>query len=51
MDTFWIIVIIIGVLGIGLSQFALIKFSNKVKMPPPKPSTYDDKWDEDEDKW
>lgn len=47
----WIILIIAVVLGIALSQFALIKASNKVKMPPPKESTYDDKWDEDEDKW
>ncbi|MGB0898383.1 DUF2897 family protein [Psychrobium sp. nBUS_13] len=47
----WIILIIAVVLGIVLSQFALIKASNKVKMPPPKESTYDDKWDEDEEKW
>jgi hypothetical protein len=47
----WIILIIVVVLGIVLSQFLLIKASNKVKLPPPKDSTYDDKWDEDEDKW
>lgn len=47
----WIILIIAVVLGIVLSQFALIKASNKVKLPPPKESTYDDKWDEDKDKW
>lgn len=47
----WIILIIAVVLGIVLSQFALIKASNKVKLPAPKESTYDDKWNEDEEKW
>jgi len=51
MNIIWVIVIIAVVLGIVLSQIALIKHSNKIKMPPPKPSTYDDKWDEDEEKW
>ncbi len=47
----WIIIIIAVVLGIVLLQFSLIKASNKVKLPPPKDSTYDDKWNEDEEKW
>ncbi|MCG7530871.1 DUF2897 domain-containing protein [Psychrobium sp. MM17-31] len=47
----WILIIIGVVLGIVLLQFSLIKASNKIKMPPPKESTYDDKWDEDEEKW
>ena len=47
----WIILIIAIVLGLVLGQFALIKASNKVKLTPPKESTYDDKWNEDEEKW